>query len=364
MIKRDPRKTAINKRNKEMSDKLKALLPKVLKSTGIKSVSSLHGIIGHKNEYFIDVQNEIINSEEEYVTKWLSGLQKSVSEIPKHFRTTDNSRYFIFKSIQLNKNFRDYLYLFLQRTFLRNIDAYTKARPKVEESEIWIGQNNASYGILITPRFNETNWENDKSEIRHFNKKYWSIGHILKTGLLVPYSNEKFEFNTIEEYLKFFKNVIVRNSGSQYELDIAEKYSEFVINHSNPEEIPLLIPEFRYKGLTKKHEHRLDFTIIQSTDLNKIGFELSPWSSHGTLSGIKKKTQKAVNIEASKNFEKEISKLRKYFKKYNIYSLIYSDDSLKNVNDVFEDMKVYLEPKTADTQLKLHIYDEIMNSNL
>ena len=148
----------------------------------------------------------------------MNGLQNSVSKIPKHFRTTENSKYYIFKSIQLNEPFRDYLYLFLQRTFLRNIDAYTKARPKTEESEIWIGQNNANYGILITPRFNGTNWENDKSEIRHFKKKYWSIGHILETGLLVPYSKSKFEFDTIEKYLNFFKNVIVRNSGSQFEV--------------------------------------------------------------------------------------------------------------------------------------------------
>lgn len=364
MTKRDPRQTAINKRDKEMSTKLKTLLPVVLKSTGIKTVQSLHGLIGHKNEYFIDVKNEIINSEEEYVTKWLSGLKKSVSKIPEHFRTTENSKYYIFKSIQLNKDFRDYLYLFLQRTFLRNINAYTKARPKIEESEIWIGQNNADYGILITPRFNRDNWENDKSEIRHFNQKYWSIGHILKTGLLVPFNNSKFEFKTAEEYLNFFKNIIVRNSGSNYEFKIAEKYSQFVLNHSNPNDIPLLIPEFRYRGLTKKHEHRLDFTIIQSTDLNKIGFELSPWSTHGKLKGVKKKTQIVVNKEASENFEKEISKLRKYFKKYNIYSLIYSDKSLKDLDSIFEDMKSYLEPKTSDRQLKLHIYDEIMKSTL
>ena len=125
-----------------------------------------------------------------------------------------------------------------------------------------------------------------------------------------------------------------------------------------------MIPEFRYRGILKKHEHRLDFTIIQSTDLKKIGFELLPWSSHGRLSGTKKKKVKDVNIEASENFENEISKLRKYFKTYNIYSLIYGDKSLKNLDDIFEDMKAYLEPKTFDTQLKLHIYDEIMNSSL
>lgn len=119
--------------------------------------------------------------------------------------------------MRLNKDFRDYLYLFLQRTFLRHINSYTKARPKIEESEIWIGQNNADYGILITPKFNGENWGNDKSEIRHFNKKYWSIGHVLETGLLVPFSKSKFKFKTTEEYLNFFKNVIVRNSGSNLE---------------------------------------------------------------------------------------------------------------------------------------------------
>lgn len=168
MAKRDTFQTAINKRNKEISEKLKILLPDVLKTTGIENVQSLHGTIGHKNEYFIDVRNDIIYSEEEYVTTWLSGLHEAVSNIPKVFRDNGNSKYFIYKLIKKNQFFRDYLYLFLQRTYLRNVNAYTKAKPKIEESEIWIGQNNANYGILITPRFNGENWENDISEIRHF----------------------------------------------------------------------------------------------------------------------------------------------------------------------------------------------------
>jgi len=64
------------------------------------------------------------------------------------------------------------------------------------------------------------------------------------------------------------------------------------------------------------------------------------------------------------NFEKEISKLRKYFKKHNIYTLIYSDESLNDLDLLFEDMKSYLEPKTSHKQLSLQIYDEILNSNL
>lgn len=181
---------------------------------------------------------------------------------------------------------------------------------------------------------------------------------------MVPFSKDSFQFTTIEEYLNFFINVIVRNSGSQYEYEIAKRYSQFVLNHQTPELIPLLIPEFRYRGLEKKHENRLDFMIIQSENLNKIGFELSPWSSHGQIKRTKDKTQKTINQEASANFENEIDKLRKYFKRYNIYTLVYSDKSIQNIDSIFEDMKPYLEPKTSARQMNLHIYDEILKSDL
>lgn len=363
MAKRDPEKTARNKIIKEMGDELKTLRPLVLKETNIANEHSLHGMIGHKNEYFIDVRNEIIYSEDQYVTMWLDGLNNYIKKMPKPFRNSGNSKYRIYQLIKKYESYRDYLYLFLKRTYLRNYEAFSKVKPKIEESEIWIGQTNADYGILITPRFNGNNWENDKSEIRHFKKKYWSIGHILTTGLVIPYSKDSISFKTIPEYLNFFKNVIVRNSGSKYELEIATKYSDFVLNHQTPEEIPLLIPEYRYGGLIKKHIHRLDFTIIESQNLNKFGFELSPWSSHGRLTGIKKKTQKVINQEASKNFEKEISKLRDYFKKFNIYTLIYSDHSLKDMEEVFKDMKKYLEPSLVKNQIKFHVYEEILSSN-
>jgi len=362
-MKQDSQKAAIKKRDREISAKLKKLVPKVLNSTKIETVHSLNGLIGHKNEHFIDVRNEIIYSQEQYTTKWLEGLLLSIREMPSNWRTDDNSKYRIYSLIKDNSYFRDYLYLFLERTFLRNIDSYSKAKPKIEDSEIWIGQENASYGILVSPRFVDGQWENDKSEIRHFNKDYWSIGHIMKTGLVVPYKNKKFDFKTIDEYLDFFKYVIVRSSGSKYELEIAEKYAEFVLSHKTPEKIPLLIPEYRYRGISRKHEYRLDFTIIQDQSFEKIGFELSPWSSHGYLSKIKEKTQTQVNFEAQKNFEKEIEKLRKYFKKFHIYTLIYSDNSLNSKYDVFNDIREYLEPKSFDKQLKLHIYEDILKSD-
>lgn len=87
-----------------------------------------------------------------------------------------------------------------------------------------------------------------------------------------------------------------------------ELYCDFVRNAKKPEDVPLLIPEFRYGGQAAKHEYRLDFCVIDADSMDKIGFELSPWSTHGELTGIAGKTQKAVNAEALANFEREMKK--------------------------------------------------------
>ena len=87
-----------------------------------------------------------------------------------------------FTQLRDHKEVREWLNLFLKRTFLRNYEALSKVRPSVEEAIMWIGQENASYGLLITPRFREGQWENDKSEIRHFKSKYWTITIFCKLG--------------------------------------------------------------------------------------------------------------------------------------------------------------------------------------
>jgi hypothetical protein len=241
---------------------------------------------------------------------------------------------------------------------MRNYESLNKKRPHIDQAEIWIGQDNTNYGLLVTPRFENGKWENDKSEIRHFKPKYWSIGHIMETGLLIPNIEKKIEFKTVEEYLQFFENVIVRSSGSKYEKEIAAHYSKFVLESNDRLNIPLLIPELRYNGLEKKHKYRLDFTIIDYVELNKVGFELSPWSSHGYLSKTKNLKQSEINDMASDNFEREMRKHKDYFKKYGIFTLIYTDTDLLNTKVIFDDMANYLRPKEFGTQLKYHILND------
>ncbi len=154
--------------------------------------------------------------------------------------------------------------------------------------------------------------------------------------------------------------MLVRASGSPHEARIAEKYSDFVRKSGDPEKVPLLIPELRYAGLEGKHEHRLDFCVIDPFTMSRLGFELSPWSTHGLLQGTKGKSQKDINAEAKANFEKEMKKQKAYFRDHGVYSLIYTDADLANPDAIFSDVTKALSPSRAAQQLQLTIRDEFL----
>jgi hypothetical protein len=357
MLSKDPEKKARNKRINDLTDRLKELLPKVLSDTGILSEQSLHAKYGGKHADYIDINHAVINSSEHFVSLYLSGFKEFAMSSPPYSSHVNN-----FELLRKHESLRNYLFLFLKRTYYRQYEALSKKRPHNNESEYWIGQNNANYGILVTPRFNysKQQWENDKSEIRHFKAKYWTIGHILETGLCIPDKEEKITFSDVNQYLTFFLNTIVRNSGSQYEYDFASLYVDYVKQSKNPFDIPLLIPELRFGGLTYKHKYRLDFCLIEQSNFNKIGIELSPWSSHGHLNKTKDLSQKDINAKAKSNFEKEMKKHKDFFRELGIFVMIYTDSDLKEIQEVFHDIEKYLRPSEAKEQLQYHIIDEIL----
>jgi hypothetical protein len=244
---------------------------------------------------------------------------------------------------------------------LLHFDELSKRRPSVDRAEIWIGQQKASYGLLVTPRFRSGQWENDKSEIRAFDKPYWTIAHVLETGFVIPGKDRVMEFSTVDQYLQFFQDVLVRQAGSTYQDAIAEYYCDFVRDAPKPEDVPLLLPEFRYGGLEKKHIYRLDFLIVNPYTLDRIGFEFSPWSTHGYLAKIGGLTQKEINGLAADNFEKEMQRHRAFFKKHDIYCLIFTDTDLKDIRKLFDsEIAPHLEPENPQVQLSFQIMDEFL----
>jgi hypothetical protein len=346
MAKRDPNKTARNKAIDCLQAQLRTLLPAALAELNYPSEASLNAFIGSKAGDFIDLKNDIIKSPEEYLSKWLAGLKKPLNT-GRGQKMSDCLRE------PANTAFRKYTELFLRRSFLKHFDELSKSRPRVSEAEYWFGVNDAHYGLFVSPRFARGRWENDKSEIRAFTERYWTIGHVLKTGLCLPGEDRKYNLSDVDAYLNFFY-AQVRLSKSPYQLEVADRYIQFVKKNTAPRDVPLLIPELRYGEDGRKHTYRLDYLIINPFTLDKIGFEFSPWSTHGQLAG-KDKTLKVLNEEAKANFEAEMSKVRAYFSKFNIYTLTYTDSNLSNIDAVFSEMKNFLNTEAPPEQLSLNL---------
>ncbi|MCX9458100.1 topoisomerase, partial [Vibrio cholerae] len=209
MAKRDPNVTARNKAIEQISEEMKPLQTDCFKETGRSTEASLNAFIGSKADEFIDLKHEVITTPEDYVHKWITGMEKQAKkgsvEIQKLLQN------------KKNKSFRKYVSMFLRRSFLKHYNELCKKRPETGDAEIWFGVNDAHYGLFVTPRWNGTNWENDKSEIRAVRFKYWTIGHVLQTGLCYPDEDDTYSFSKKEDYLAFLK-AQARLTKSQYQI--------------------------------------------------------------------------------------------------------------------------------------------------
>lgn len=349
MVERDADTRARNARIRELSEDLRLLLPRVLAKTGFANVHSLHGKLGGKNREFLDFEDAVITSHTDFINQWITGYARVLET--KGARSAYSATHAL---LCRHSVFRKYLKKFLERMYLRNHLAWSRKRPCQEDAAIWMGPNEASYGLLITPVFDRKRrtWLNDHSEVRHFPKRYWTIGHVLQTGLVVPGKRSIFTFRTVKEYLRFFRDVLVRAAKSPHQKVIASLYCKHVQASDDPESVPLLIPELRYGGLDHDHKYRLDFCIIDE-HLNKVGFELSPWSTHGRLRKTTTMTTKAVNDLAQANFEKEMTKHKAYFRRRRIFVLIYTDVDLTRPMRIFREMKRYLETRHLDHRVSI-----------
>jgi hypothetical protein len=261
--------------------------------------------------------------------------------------------------IQQDKEFREYTFLFLERTFLREFDHLAKQRPD-DDAHIWIGNNDAEYGLFVVPRFKNGRWENDRSEIRRLKHRYWSIGHVMEAGFVVPQKNQLLRFQDLGQLLTFYEATLIRPSGSIHEQKLASRYCDYVREHSKPTDVPFLVPQFRYAGLEREHKYRLDYCVIDPYTLSRFGFELSPWSSHGQMKKIGGLTQKAVNEIARGNFEKELRKAKDYFRTHGVFVQIYTDEDLKHPDQIFDEVRRCLESSKPHTQLKFNTVQEFM----
>jgi hypothetical protein len=67
-------------------------------------------------------------------------------------------------------------------------------------------------------------WTNDHSEMRRAPYVYWTVGHVLQTGLASPDEEQPLTFPTIDELVKFYRYFLKKMSNSKYEKGMADRY--------------------------------------------------------------------------------------------------------------------------------------------
>lgn len=242
----------------------------------------------------------------------------------------------------------EYFEIFIRRYFLRKQNELSKKKPKEEMYELWFGDNNNCYGLMITPvyrySFKEKRyiWENDKSEIRKVGFHYWSIAHVLETGLIDKEKDENILFSDVESIITFYKNIFYDKTQSKYEKAIMLRYFELLRTTTDYDNVAFLIPELRLLK-EKEHKYRLDFTVSSAEDITRnIGFELSPDSTHAYTQNIEQKNYTEILREEIQRWEKEIGKRNDYYEKFNIHVKTFMEKDLQDIDECFEIMKRYI----------------------
>lgn len=204
---------------------------------------------------------------------------------------------------------------------------------------------NLSWGLFISPAHRLGEWTNDKSQMRREQYHYWTIGHVMETGLVVPDSEEPMKFASVANLLQFYETVLARVSNSEYEKQISSRFLNYVKCSTYPEEIPLLIPELRYAGKEEKHLYRLDFCVLNPYTMKMVGFEISPASSHMAIAGIRSKTQVELNAGLAEKWAKESDKRNRYFRDFGINVVTFSDPELADIDACFAGIVLALEDR-------------------
>lgn len=360
----------IEGRVKDLSDHMKSMRNEALRRfsemNGPSSIHKMHAHIGCHNNKFVDSVRTQFESPDDFIARWLSGLKNKILENQDTIRR--NQRLYSTKHMLL-KMYQDpflkkYIYLFLERNFYRNFRERMRSKPDEGLWQLWFGSNPLIWGLFIAPALRIGEWTNDKSQMRREPYHYWTIGHVLASGLVVPEKEKPMTFQNVDGFLDFYETVLARTSKSNFEKIFSAKYSEFVREAVSPQDIPLLIPELRYAGKDTNHLYRLDFCVLNPYTMKMLGFEISPASSHISIQGIRSgKTQKKMNEELAEKWAKEADKRNRYFRDFGIYVITFADPDLEDTDTCFTSIQSALVER-PESQISLHGAEQALDNML
>lgn len=307
------------------------------------SIYSLHGKIGGKNNIYTDCVNNTFVNFQDFYAAWLKGFNDQC-ETYNAYPDYGGSRSDLLLLLS-DPDILEYTKLFLERNFIKNYWARVRNKPTESLWKIWFGDQ-LVYGLLIAPTVClDGTIRTDRSEIRRADYNYWTIGHVMNTGLYDPEDDKFYKFDTVEGFVSFYVDIIKRLSKSPYEKEIFKRYAIYLNQSADIMSEPFLIPEFRYEGLARKCKYRVDFTVLNPYTFRFVGFELSPASSHMSVSGIKDKKLYEVNEALKVAWEKEMHKRNDYLQQYGLSLITFTDSDLQDIDACFAKMKEVLEER-------------------
>lgn len=342
---------------RKISTELKSIENAVLRNFSVIkgkncSIHSLHGTISFNKPRSLDLIHGSWVKSDEYIASWLQGLKDML----------DSGKKTMLKDMFADEIIRSYIFKFLERDFYRHYKTIVRKKPQENLWSIWFGNGTLVWGLLIYPSFLDNEWTNKPGKIRRVNFEYWTVGHVLSTGLVDPESNKLIKFKRLEDFLSFYESILKRVSNSIYEKQVYDYYCKYLRNSNNPDSEPFLIPEFRYEGMKKSHKYRLDFTILNSNTGQRIGFELSPQSTHMSIQGIKSKTQIKLNEDLLVKWNKEMDKRNSYFEQFKITTLTFTDDNLADMETCKQKIGYYLSKREDEKKSVDQLTTEILKN--
>ena len=340
----EQRKELVAQLKKELDNRRDVVLKKASKLLGRDiTVSSLHGKIGGKNNTFTDCVNDTFVNFQDFYAAWLNEFNDRCEK--NNVKIGEGGSLSDLLTLFSDEDILEYTELFLERNFIDNYRARVRNKPTESLWKIWFGDQ-IVYGLFIAPALcSDGTIRTDKSEIRRASYNYWTIGHLMHTGLYDQENDMFYTFSNVDEFSKMYEGVLKRLSKSQYEKEIYTRYVQYLRRSADVLSEPFLIPEFRYEGLAKKCRYRVDFTVLNPYTFHFFGFELSPASSHMSVSRIKDKKQAEVNNELKSAWEKEMHKRNDYLKEYGLSLITFTDSDLKDMDGCFEQIKAVLEER-------------------
>ena len=314
------------------------------------SVHSFHAHIGRNNNTFVDSVRTRFAGPQEFIARWIEGLHAKLDDLKSRGRAgyggRPHSEQLVLQCLQ-DDLLRQYTFRFLERNFYRNYKERTRHKPDDALWSVWFGSGDLSWGLIIAPAHRNDVWTNDKSQMRRESYSYWTIGHVLATGLHDPTTKEPITFPTVDAFSTFYRSVLKRVSNSLYERAICDRYLNYLARSTAPLDEPLLIPEFRYAGSERKHEYRLDFTALNGHTFKFMGFEFSPASTHIRVEKVVGKSQAELNRELAVAWQREVAKRNAYFQTYGVTVVTFADDDLKNMDGCFGQIEAILRARST-----------------